>query len=115
LSAAFFDKLEKVERKFERLTADLSSPDDLGDSTRLQKVAKERSSLEKLVETFRTYKKELADLQEEETLLNGSDADLRAMAKEMLPELGAAGKSSRKIKAGKRKSRRGRWRSAREA
>ena len=31
------DKLEDVERRFERLTADLSNPDVLGDSARLQK------------------------------------------------------------------------------
>ncbi len=83
------DKLEEVEQRFERLTAELSRPDILADSAKLQKVAKERSSLEKLVETFRTYKKVLADLSGNEELLNGADPDLKAMAREELPQLKA--------------------------
>jgi peptide chain release factor 1 len=81
------DKLEEVERKFERLTADLSNPDVIGDSGRLQKVSKERASLEKLVETFRTYRKVLADLGEVENWLGSSDADEKAYAREALPGL----------------------------
>ncbi len=82
-------KLEEVERRFERLTADLGSPDVLADSAKLQKVARERASLEKLVEAFRTYKAVSADLAQAEEWLNGSDADARAMAKEELPGLRA--------------------------
>ncbi|AEI68383.1 peptide chain release factor 1 [Corallococcus macrosporus] len=81
------DKLEDVERRFERLTADLSNPDVLADSARLQKVSKERASLEKLVEAFRTYRKVLADLDEVETWLGGGDADEKAFAREALPGL----------------------------
>ena len=44
------EKLEEVEQKFHRLTADLTNPDVLADSARLQKTAKERASLEKLGE-----------------------------------------------------------------
>src|SRR5690349_9795632 len=81
------EKLEEVERKFERLTADLSNPETLADSAKLQKVAKERSSLEKLVEAFRSYKKVLSDLIEAEEWLESGDPDLKAMAREELPGL----------------------------
>jgi peptide chain release factor 1 len=81
------DKLEDVERRFERLTADLSNPDVLADSARLQKVSKERAGLEKLVDTFRTYRKVLADLNEVEAWLGSSDADEKAYAREALPGL----------------------------
>ncbi len=81
------DKLEDVERRFERLTADLSNPDVLADSARLQKVSKERAGLEKLVEAFRTYRKVLADLDEVETWLDSGDADEKAFAREALPGL----------------------------
>ncbi|WP_164020462.1 peptide chain release factor 1 [Pyxidicoccus trucidator] len=81
------DKLEDVERRFERLTADLSNPDVLGDSARLQKVSKERAGLEKLVDTFRTYRKVLADLNEVEAWLGSSDPDEKAYAREALPGL----------------------------
>ena len=73
------DKLEEVERRFDRLTADLSNPEVLGDSSRLQKVAKERASLEKV----------LSALKDNEEFLNGNDQDMRSMAKEELPELRA--------------------------
>ncbi|MHB8872838.1 MAG: peptide chain release factor 1 [Myxococcaceae bacterium] len=82
-------KLEEVERRFERLTADLSNPETLADSARLQKVAKERSALVKLVDTFRDYKKVAAELKDAEEMLAGADPDMRAMAREELPGLKA--------------------------
>ncbi|MBL9038867.1 MAG: peptide chain release factor 1 [Archangium sp.] len=82
-------KLDDVERKFERLTADLSNPAIISDSTRLQKLSRERSSLEKLVETYRTYKRVLADEKGNEELLESSDAELKALAKDELPALRA--------------------------
>ena len=56
------DKLEEVERRFERLTADLSNPETLGDSSKLLKVSKERAALEKLVDAFRKDGKYLIEL-----------------------------------------------------
>ncbi|MCP3165593.1 peptide chain release factor 1 [Myxococcus qinghaiensis] len=81
------DKLEDVERRFERLTADLSNPDVLADSARLQKVSKERAGLEKLVDTFRTYRQVLADLKEVEVWLDAGSADEKSYAREALPGL----------------------------
>ncbi|MBL8949837.1 MAG: peptide chain release factor 1 [Myxococcaceae bacterium] len=80
------DKLEDVEQRFERLTADLSSPAVLADTTRLQKVARERSSLEKLVERFREYKKLVKEIASQEELLG---TELGDIAKEELPALKA--------------------------
>ena len=80
------DKLEDVEQRFERLTAELSSPIVLADSTRLQKVARERSSLEKLVERYRDYKKVIKSIAENEELLGSELGDI---AKEELPALRA--------------------------
>ncbi len=81
------DKLEQVERRFERLTADLGNPEVMGDSAKLQKVMKERSSIEKLVETFRQYKKVLDDLQLVEEMLESPDKDERELAREELAGL----------------------------
>src|SRR5260370_41246255 len=82
------DKLEEVQRRFERLEAELSNPEVLADSSKFQKIAKERSSLEKLVETFRSYKKVASELQDVEALLAGSEApELKAMARDDLPAL----------------------------
>ncbi|HZA50869.1 MAG TPA: peptide chain release factor 1 [Myxococcaceae bacterium] len=81
------DKLEQVERRFERLTADLANPDVIADSAKLRQVMKERASLEKLVETFREYRQVLKDVEEHEELLSGPDKDMRELAREGLSSL----------------------------
>jgi peptide chain release factor 1 len=81
------DKLDEVEQRFERLTADLSNPSVLADSTRLQKTSRERASIEKLVETYRALKKIVSEIKGNEELLESGDADFKALAKEELPPL----------------------------
>lgn len=83
------DKLDEVERHFERLTAELSSPAVLADSAKLLKLTRERAGLEKLVETYRTYTKVAAEVASTKELANSGDADFKAMAKEELPALEA--------------------------
>jgi peptide chain release factor 1 len=82
------EKLEEVERRFERLTAELTNPAVLADSAQIQKVAKERSTLEKLVETFRSYKRVVGELSGLEEVLQGAEsAELKALARDELPGL----------------------------
>jgi peptide chain release factor 1 len=81
------DKLDEVERHFERLTAELSSPSVLADSAKLLKLTRERAGLEKLVETYRAWKKLLGDVESTRELAASGDADFKAMAKEELPGL----------------------------
>jgi len=81
------EKLQEIEQRFERLTADLGNPEVIGDRARFSQVAKERAQLEQLVETFREYKRVKADLEGNQALLQDSDTDVRAMAKEELPGL----------------------------
>src|SRR5499425_1998747 len=81
------DKLDEVERRYDRLEADLANPETLGDSARLTKVMKERSSLERIVSVYREFKTVRADLAEAERMLASSDPDERALGKEELPGL----------------------------
>jgi len=81
------DKLEEVERRYDRLEADLANPETLGDSARLTKVMKERSSLERLVSTYREFKAVRRDLEEAERMLESADPEERALGKEELPAL----------------------------
>ena len=83
------EKLDDVEQRFERLTADLSNPAVIADSTRLRSLSRERASIEKLVETYRTWKKLLVEIKGNEELLEGGDAELKAMARDELPALKA--------------------------
>jgi peptide chain release factor 1 len=81
------DKLDEVERRYDRLEADLANPETLGDSARLTRVMKERSSLERLVSVYRAFKSVRADLAEAERMAESSDPDERTLGREELPAL----------------------------
>jgi peptide chain release factor 1 len=83
------DKLQDIEQRFERLTADLSNPEVIADRVRFSQVARERSQLEPLVEAFRDFRRVRAELEDNKALLEDKDPDVRAMAKEELPALQA--------------------------
>ena len=79
------DKLQEIEQRFERLTADLGNPEVIGDRARFSQVARERSQLEPLVETFREYQQAQKQLDETRAMLE--DAEMRDLAREELPGL----------------------------
>jgi len=81
------DKLNEIERRFERLTVELSNPDVLASADKFQKVARERASLEAIVNTFREWSKIGREIEENELLLDERDEEIRALAKEELPAL----------------------------
>jgi peptide chain release factor 1 len=81
------DKLQEIEQRFERLTADLGNPEVIGDRSRFSQVAKERAQLEQLVETFREYKRVRREVESHTALLEDRDADMRDLALEELPPL----------------------------
>ena len=79
------DKLQEIEQRFERLTADLGNPAVISDRARFQQVAKERSQLEPLVEAFREYRQANRQVADNEALL--ADPEMRDLAREELPAL----------------------------
>ncbi|HSP20011.1 MAG TPA: PCRF domain-containing protein, partial [Myxococcaceae bacterium] len=81
------DKLDEVERRYDRLEADLANPETLGDTARLTRVMKERSSLERLVSVYRAFKAVRGDLDEAERMLESADTEERGLGKEELPAL----------------------------
>ena len=81
-----FEKLDAVDMRFAELESRLSSGS--LDSTQLAKIMKERGQLEELVYCYRDYKKALEDQKAAKDMLNESDAELRALAKEELDGLG---------------------------
>jgi len=81
------EKLQEIEHRFERLTADLGNPEVIGDRSRFSQVAKERAQLEPLVETFREYKSVRREVESHTALLEDSDGEMRDLALEELPPL----------------------------
>ena len=58
-----YEKLDQIEHRYVEMTAELSSPEILGDSANYQKLARRHSELSEMVEKYREWKgldKELA-------------------------------------------------------
>jgi peptide chain release factor 1 len=77
------DKLDQIEKRYEELTRELSSPEITSDSARLQKLAKTHAELEEMVEKFREWKaleKGLAETRQ--LLLDSTDPEMKQLAYE---------------------------------
>jgi len=75
-----FAKLESLERKYEELERQLSSPDVLDDQDRYRKLAKTHSDLGEVVAAFRDYKKLSRDLEDNQELAQDPDPEMRELA-----------------------------------
>jgi peptide chain release factor 1 len=85
----FLDKLAEIERKYEELTAQLSSPEVLADNSRYQKTAKALSDISEVVEKFRQWKAIDKSMSGAKELLAdaSTDEEMRALAHEELAEM----------------------------
>jgi len=81
-------KFDELEARFERLTAQLSDPEVLGDSARFTQLAKERAQLEPVVAAYRAFRKVEGEVKGNEELLAEKDDEIRQMAKDELARLG---------------------------
>jgi peptide chain release factor 1 len=83
------DKLKSVEQTFNELTRRMADPDIATDPSEFQRVAKARSSLEEVVNTYETWKAAQADLVGARQVLKeaASDLELQEMAALEVTEL----------------------------
>jgi peptide chain release factor 1 len=82
-----FRRLKDIETRYNDLEGLLSNPDVVSKPSIYQKYAKEHSDLQDLVETYREYEKTNAHIEEDQTILRGSDDELKELVKEELPQL----------------------------
>jgi peptide chain release factor 1 len=76
-----FEKLNQVESRYEEMTAQLSSPEVLADSARIQKLAKMHSEMSEIVKKYREWKKfDQAMRDAKQMATDSEDADMRQMA-----------------------------------
>jgi peptide chain release factor 1 len=83
-----FDKLDAIETKYKELTAALSSPEVMADSSKYQKTAKAHSEVAEIYGKYREYKdlkQGIAD--SKEMLASETDAELREYAQQELTQL----------------------------
>ncbi len=80
------DKLDAIKARFEDLGVSLTNPEVIGDNRKFGQLSKEYRSLEKIVNAYAEYKKLLDDVDFYREALNGSDEEMRELAKSELPE-----------------------------
>jgi peptide chain release factor 1 len=81
------EKLKGIEERFIKLEQLLSDPAVLSDQKKYQEYLKEHGELNKIVPLFREYERRLGELKEAKAFLKDSDPEIRAMAKEEIPDL----------------------------
>src|SRR6202451_4574560 len=83
-----FDRLDKIEARYEELTQTLASPEIMNDSARYQKTAKAHSEIVPIVERYREFKDLKRGIAESRAVLaDEKDPEMRAYAQEELDKL----------------------------
>jgi peptide chain release factor 1 len=86
--ATVFEKLNEIETRYEELARQLSSPEVLTDSARLQKLAKTHAELTEIVDRYREWKKIDRHLRDaKQMLVEAEDAELKQMAHDEVHQL----------------------------
>lgn len=84
------NKLEKIAHRYDELTQLLADPVVVNDQKRYRELAREERQLAELVGKFKDYKKILADIDNDHTLVqNSTDHELKELAHEELEQLNA--------------------------
>lgn len=81
------DKLDAISARFDEIGVALTNPEIIADNKKFGLLSKEYRSLEKIVQAYSSYRKVLDDLDFYREALNGSDEELRELAKVELPEI----------------------------
>ena len=82
-----FDKLEDLAIRLEEILSELNEPQTAGDPARLQKLMKEQSELQPIVDAYREYKDCCQTVEDSESMLEEeSDPEMRQMLKEELSD-----------------------------
>ena len=85
-----YEKLDQIENRYVEMTAELSSPEILGDSANYQKLARRHSELSEMVEKYREWKQIDKGLTEaRQMLLEADDPEMKQMAQEEEQQLAA--------------------------
>jgi peptide chain release factor 1 len=82
------EQLEKIEKRFNEITHQMTTPEVLSDPKQLQVLAKERAGIEEVVSKYAEYKATLKSLEDTKAMLGESlDEQLVLMAKEEIKTL----------------------------
>ncbi|MEE8484289.1 MAG: PCRF domain-containing protein, partial [Nitrospinota bacterium] len=78
-----FDKLAKLEKRFERFDELMCKPETISDQELYKKYAKERAEIEDMVTAYRKYRKISKEMEDNQSLIDdGEDAELAEVAED---------------------------------
>jgi peptide chain release factor 1 len=80
-------KLQQAEKRYQELSDRMIHPDTFSNSSEYQKIAREHADLGPLVEKIKEFRKCSQELEETRAFLNGSDAEMKALAQAELSGL----------------------------
>src|SRR5215467_2567125 len=83
----FVQKLERLEKRFEELNAQMADPAVIADAEQYRKITKAHSELSNIVSEFRAWKTTDDRLRQARLMLEERDPELRAMAQEEVASL----------------------------
>lgn len=85
------ERLNFIENKYDELSVKISDPSVMADQKEWQRLCKEHSDLEVVVNKYKEYKKSIEDIAENKEMLKDSslDAELKELAEEEIKELSA--------------------------
>jgi peptide chain release factor 1 len=81
------EKLDAIRARFDELGVALTNPEIIADNKKFGGLSKEYRSLEKIVQSHSQYLKILDDIEFYKEALNGTDEEMRELAKAELPEI----------------------------
>jgi peptide chain release factor 1 len=75
------ERLDKLEARFEELTAQMADPAIISDADQYRRISKQQSGFSDVVAKYREYKQAESELRQAREMLAESDAELREMAR----------------------------------
>ena len=82
------DRLERIEKRYQELDEQMSTPEVASDLKQLQALAQERASIEDVVTKYREYRTTANSLEETKAMLDGGlDEEMTALVKQELESL----------------------------
>ena len=82
-----FDKINEIEDRYSLLESELSRPEIFKDQKTYQKYTKEHSQLAPIINIYREYNTVYEEIEDNRSLLNDSDPEMRKLAKEEMESL----------------------------
>ena len=85
------DKLAEIEKRFDEIEAEMAKPETISNMEEYKKLARERTELKEVVETYREWKAVMGELEKTKELLgHETDEDMKGLAREELADLEAS-------------------------